>query len=59
MIQSAYEMMHLWQQMPPAGAAMLQVSFNILNRPHDAVRDLLGIPLPGISDGISAGMSDD
>jgi hypothetical protein len=43
MIQSAYEMMHHWQQMPPAGAAMLQTSFNILTRPADAVRDLLGI----------------
>lgn len=43
MIQSAYEMMHHWQQMPPAGAAMLQTSFNILTRPGDAVRDLLGI----------------
>ena len=32
MIQSAYEMMHHWQQMPPAGAAMLQTSFNILTR---------------------------
>ena len=42
MIQSAYEMMHHWQQMPPAGAAMLQTSFNILARPDDAVRELLG-----------------
>lgn len=33
MIQSAYEMMNAHQQMPPAGAAMLQTSFNILNRP--------------------------
>ena len=43
MIQSAYEMMHHWQQMPPAGAAMLQTSFNVLTRPADAVRDLFGI----------------
>jgi aminoglycoside phosphotransferase (APT) family kinase protein len=42
MIQSAFEMMNTWQQMPPAGAAMLQTSFNILTRPADAVRDLLG-----------------
>lgn len=42
MIQSAYEMMNTWQQMPPTGAAMLQTSFNILTRPADAVRDLLG-----------------
>lgn len=43
MIQSAYEMMHHWQQMPPAGTAMLQTSFNILTRPESAIRDLLGI----------------
>lgn len=43
MIQSAYEMMPHSQQMPPAGAAMLQTSFNILSRPADAVRDLFGI----------------
>lgn len=43
MIQSAYEMMHLRQEMPPVGAAMLQTSFNILTRPADAVRDLIGI----------------
>jgi len=43
MIQSAYEMMHHSQQMPPAGAAMLQVSFNILTKPAEAVRELLGI----------------
>ena len=43
MIQSAYEMMNHWKEMPPAGAAMLQTSFNILTRPADAVRDLLGI----------------
>jgi aminoglycoside phosphotransferase (APT) family kinase protein len=42
MIQSAYEMMHHWQQMPPSGAAMLQTSFNILARPEDAVKELLG-----------------
>ena len=42
MIQSAYEMMHHWQQMPPVGVAMLQVSLNILKRPADAVRNLLG-----------------
>jgi hypothetical protein len=30
MVQTAYEMMHHCQQMPPAGAAMLQTSFNIL-----------------------------
>jgi hypothetical protein len=44
MIQSAYEMMAQWQQMPPAGAAMLQTSFNILTRPADAIRGLLGFP---------------
>jgi Phosphotransferase enzyme family len=43
MIQSAYEMMHHWQEMPPAGVAMLQTSFNILTRPTDAIRDLFGI----------------
>jgi hypothetical protein len=43
MIQSAYEMMHHWQRMPPAGSAMLQVSFNILTKPAEAVRELLGI----------------
>jgi hypothetical protein len=42
MIQSAFEMMNTWQQMPPTGAAMLQTSFNIMTRPDDAVRDLLG-----------------
>jgi thiamine kinase-like enzyme len=42
MIQSAYEMMNTWQRMPPTGAAMLQTSFNILTRPADAVKDLLG-----------------
>ncbi len=42
MIQSAYEMMHHSDQMPPAGLAMLQTSFNILTRPADAVRDLFG-----------------
>ncbi|MBV8729105.1 MAG: phosphotransferase [Acidobacteriia bacterium] len=43
MIQSAYEMMHPRQDMPPVGAAMLQTSFNILTRPADAIQDLLGI----------------
>ena len=43
MIQSAYEMMHHWHQMPPAGAAMLQTSFNMLSRPASAIQDLLGI----------------
>ncbi len=43
MIQSAYEMMHHQQQMPPLGAAMLQTSFNMLTRPADAIGDLLGI----------------
>ena len=44
MIQSAYEMMAQWQQMLPTGAAMLQTSFNVLTRPAEAVRDLLGFP---------------
>jgi aminoglycoside phosphotransferase (APT) family kinase protein len=43
MIQSAYEMMHHWHQMPPAGTAILQTSFNMLSRPAGAIRDLLGI----------------
>jgi len=43
MIQSAFEMMNLRQEMAPVGAAMLQTSFNILTRPTDAVRDLIGI----------------
>ena len=43
MIQSAYEMMHRQQQMSPFGVAMLQTSVNILNRPSDAIAELLGI----------------
>ncbi len=43
MIQSAYEMMHLRQEMATVGAAMLQTSFNILTRPADAVRNLIGL----------------
>ena len=43
MIQSAYEMMHMQQAMPPVGGAMLQTSFNILTRPADAIQSLLGL----------------
>jgi hypothetical protein len=45
MVQTAYEMLHHRQEMPPVGAAMLQTSFNILSRPATAVKELLGLNL--------------
>jgi hypothetical protein len=43
MIQTAYESMQYSPQISPNALALLQVSFNILREPKDAVTHLLGL----------------
>ena len=43
LIQTAFEMMHTFPQITPHGAYLLQTSLNILKRPGDAARELLGL----------------
>jgi hypothetical protein len=43
MIQTAYETMQFSPQISPHALCMLQVSFNILREPSEAVSHLLGL----------------
>lgn len=43
LIQTTYESMYSLPQITPTALYMLQVSMNVLTRPADAVRDLLGM----------------
>jgi hypothetical protein len=43
MIQTAYEYMQYSPQISPNALCLLQVSFNILKTPSQAVTDLLGL----------------
>lgn len=43
MIQTVYEYMQYSPQLSPNALALLQVSLNILTRPHEAISDLLGL----------------
>ena len=46
MIQTAYEAMSYAPSVTPATLRVLQVSLNILSRPHEALHDLLGFAAP-------------
>ena len=45
MIQTAFEYLQGSEQMTPFGINLLQVSLNILSKPKDAIKQLLGIKI--------------